>query len=193
MQKIEKEIKIELTDYKKQITNLLDIGCRFISFYKQITYRLDTKGCLLEEKGLFLRVRKDDISTVTLKEKISSKKQIKERKETEFKIDDFRKMIYIFKKLGFKDMKIMEKFRANFKYKHLIISIDEMPFGFFMEIEGPENEMKNVVKKLSLTDKKRLTSTYWDIFQDINNRKHIIRKNIVFSSKYKSKISVLFI
>ncbi|MEA2097591.1 MAG: class IV adenylate cyclase [Patescibacteria group bacterium] len=188
MQKIEKEIKIKINDIDGLIGQLLQDGATIKNKAMQKTVRFDTINENLEKKGVFLRVRSGNKNTITMKEKIGNDKNIRARKETEFEIEDIDKMIYIFKKIGFDYIKIMEKFRINLNYKNAILSIDELPFGFFLEIEGTENQINTISDKLNYSTKDKIIETYWDLFENYKKKKNIKSKNIIFPKNYISKI-----
>lgn len=188
MTKIEKEIKIKITNPQEVFQILQKMGAQVLNKSKEITTRFDTREKSLEKAGLFLRVRSGSKNTITLKEKTAKDKLVKARKETEFEIQDIEKMAYILKRLGFDYIRIMEKFRINLKYKRAKLSIDELPFGFYLEIEGKEEQINNILKELGYREKDRIIETYWDIFKKYKEKNNITQQNIVFEKNYISKI-----
>ena len=51
----------------------------------------------------------------------------------------------------------MVKFRAKWQFKNTEVVIDELPFGFFLEIEGNEKEIFEVACLLNLDINKKIS------------------------------------
>jgi adenylate cyclase class 2 len=186
---IETELKFETNEPEKVLSVLISLGAKTISRNKQKTIRFDTSNHDLEQKGVFIRVRSEgDENTITLKEKIGNDETVRQRKETEFKIEDLDKMSYIIEKLGFDYVLIMEKYRIELTYKDSHICIDEMPFGFYVEIEGEETDINNIAHELGFKPEEKIIVTYWDLFEDWKKDKDIQGQNIVFGEGYCSKL-----
>lgn len=144
----------------------------------------------LEKKGVFLRVRSGSKNTVTMKEKIGEDKNVRSRKETEFEISDVDQMAYILGKLGFTFVRIMEKYRINLQYKGAILSIDEMPFGMYLEIEGSEEGVGKIASELGYSNSDKILGTYWEVFEEYKKENNLTGENIVFPENYKSQLLV---
>lgn len=181
---IEKEIKLKIDDANKVIAALRHSGAVFIGGALERTIRFDTAAQDYEKQGKFLRVRSGFSNTITLKEKIkSAEKNVRARKETEFEIEDINKMSYILNALGLDYTRTMEKYRQHWKLDNCSVTLDELPFGIFMEIEGEENEIYKICDKLGLDKDKKILVTYWELWAEITDN-----KDIVFNSDYKYKL-----
>ena len=188
MKYIEKELKLKIKDLSGLIEYLKKHGAVVLNKSKEKTVRLDTSNKDLEKRGVFLRVRAGSKNTITLKEKIGDDKNIRTRKETEFEIQDIEAMAYILGKLGFDYSRTMEKYRINLKYKNAKLSIDEMPFGFYLEIEGEENRIEAITKELGYNPEEKILVTYWDILEEYNKEHKTNKKDIEFPKGYVSKL-----
>ena len=186
MEKIEKEIKVKVANYKDLLERLLRDGAFILNKSKEKTFRLYTPNMDLEKRGVFLRVRSGSKNTITMKEKIGEDKNVRSRKETEFEINDVDKMAYIFEKLGFTYIRIMEKYRVNLQYKGAVLSLDEMPFGMFLEIEGTEEQIETITTELGYSANDKVLGTYWDVFEEYQKENNLTGENIVFPENYKS-------
>lgn len=155
---------------------------------KEKTIRFDKSNHELENNGIFLRVRSGSKNTITLKEKIGDDKDVRARKETEFEIEDVNQMAYILEKLGFDYSKTMEKYRINLNYKNTKLSIDELPFGIFLEIEGEEKQISSIAAELGYKDEDKILVTYWDLFEDYKKEAGVAGKDIVFPDGYISQL-----
>jgi adenylate cyclase class 2 len=188
MEKIEKELKFKIDDPQSLIKYFLEKGAILLNKSKEKTIRFDTPQLELEKKGIFLRVREGSKKTITLKEKIENYQTIKTRKETEFIIEDIEGMKYILEKIGLKYIRIFEKFRINLKYKDTVLSIDELPFGIYLEIEGEEKNIDIIIKELNYKDENKIIGTYWDLFEKYKLENNLKGIDILFSIDYKSKL-----
>lgn len=190
---IENEIKIALS--KESLVELIKIlkesGAEKEFCVLQITNRFDTNDQSLESRGVFLRTRTGETNTLTLKRKISGDNDhIKSREEIEIDLNS-KEEIYTLNKiiniLGFEKLLIMEKYRMQWSFSGCKIAIDELPFGFYVEIEGEKDNLFKVSDILKLNKEDSLTNTYWDIFREYKEKNGIINQaDIKFSSDHKS-------
>jgi len=183
----EKEIKLEVSDFDAVIKSLKENGAEFLGNAFQKTIRFDDENKGLEKQGIFLRVRSGFENVITMKIKVKND-TVFERKEIELHIEDIEKMRKIIKKLGFEKEFIMEKYRSRWVLDGVDISLDELPFGLFIELEGDENKIFEVAKKLNLDTSKRIIVTYWDIFDKYKEKTGKTGEDIEFERDYKSKI-----
>jgi adenylate cyclase class 2 len=120
-----------------------------------------------------------------MKKKVKSVGDVFERIEIETEVKDIEKLRKIFNELGLTKEFIMEKNRANWLLNNTAISIDELPFGLFIEIEGEEPHISDTAKLLDLNLDGKITVTYWDIFEDYKKAKGIVAESIIFPSDHK--------
>lgn len=179
---IEIKFKIDKADSIRAI--LKNRKAQFFGRVFQRTVRFDTPNDDLEKRDQFLRTRTGFKNTITFKQKIENKK-FKARKEIEFEISDPEKMNAILENLGFTKVLIMEKYREKWRLNNAEIVIDKLPMGTFIEIEGKEKAIKEMVEILRLNFKDRITSTYWDLWKEFSKKKGIKNENITFGSLKK--------
>lgn len=191
MEKIEKELKFKINNPELLISNFLKNGAVLLNKSKEKTIRFDTSQLDLEKKSIFLRVREGSKKVITLKEKIGENEAVKIRKETEFEIEDIESMRYILERIGFNYVRIFEKFRINMEYKSTTVSIDELPFGIYLEIEGDEDDINLITKELGYKDKDKIVGTYWDLFEKYKQENNLEGKDILFPEDFKSKLLTL--
>jgi adenylate cyclase class 2 len=187
---IETEIKLKIKkkEIKKLLDNIKEIGGKKEFFAKQVTYLFDTKDNHFKKNGLFLRTRTGEINSLTLKKKLKkSNKKVRSREETEIdigKTENVLTMNKILLSLGYDNVKIMEKYRLQWNFKKAKITLDELPFGFFVEIEGSVKDIFLIKEKLKL-DLKVIKKTYWGLFDEYKKRKNIRKtKDIKFTKEY---------
>lgn len=186
---IEKEIKVEVENPQQFLSLLIAKKAKKKGEGFQRTIRMDTPDHDLEKQGTFLRVRTGGKNIVTLKKKIKTDGDVFERRELETEVKDPEMLADIFANLGFTKRYIMEKYRIDYEYKNTKISLDELPFGVFVEIEGEPADIKNVANELSLDLLNKIVVTYWDLFEKYKKKTNLKGENIVFSLNHNFILS----
>jgi len=138
------ELKILEIDEAKVLDRLKSIGAKQLS-----TERLTTITFNNPYNNVLVRLRKIGNKTILTTKKPIFHKDLKVREETEVEVDDFDKIFKILETLGFKQAMLQEKDRTSFKYKNSTIVIDKYPkIPVYLEVEGAEEEIKEIVKEL---------------------------------------------
>ena len=128
----------------------------------------DTPDAQFRQQGRLLRLRRDRRNRITYKEPTTHNDlDFKIMQEYEVEVSDFAQAHAILAKLGFVQVLRFEKYRETFTYKDAEIVLDEVPFGTFMEIEGPQEAIRAIVTALGLAFDARLVSSYVDIFDTV--------------------------
>lgn len=170
MRNKEIEVKFEFKIPSNKIIEKIisDLKMKRIVKTFQRTHRLDTPTQKLRKQGIFMRTREESkgSDTMTIKIKDLKKKRNKyfEREEYEIEIPNAKEMAEMLKIVGFSRERILEKFRVIFQKKNLIISVDKLPFGNFIEIEGTSDKIEKAIKKLGLDNKYKITDAYWVLY-----------------------------
>ncbi len=98
--------------------------------------RFDTLNNGLSATGQVLRLRKDERSRLTYKSEASLNDDVTDRQELEVEVSDFDTTRKILEVLGFSVFVMYEKFRTTWHWLDCEVTLDEMPYGFFCEVEG---------------------------------------------------------
>ena len=107
------------------------------------------RGGVLDERGAVLRLRKTAEKTVfTYKEKVVNDSDFKHQIEFETDVSDVEATEHIIEKLGYKLAVIYEKHRKTWHLGNVEVVLDELPFGYYMEIEGSMEDIQKVEKLL---------------------------------------------
>jgi adenylate cyclase class 2 len=102
------------------------------------------RGGVLDGKTTVLRLRRTGEKTIlTYKERIAVEGDFKHQIEYETGITDVDATENIIQKLGYKLAVIYEKHRKSWHLGNVEVVLDELPFGYYMEIEG---EMDDILK-----------------------------------------------
>lgn len=116
--------------------------------------RLDLGGCALRLR------RVNGRALLTFKQRFPSKSPIKHQREEETEVTDANAMAAILRSLEFRPALVYEKRRVRWNLGNAEIALDELPFGWFMEIEGSEKEIARVEKLLEAEALPAVMETY---------------------------------
>jgi adenylate cyclase class 2 len=118
-------------------------------------------GGIINLKNCVLRLRRvGDETILTYKERTPSSSTVKHQREDETKVEDGEAMAAILDALGYKPALVYEKRRATWRLAETEVVVDELPFGFFMEIEGEEKAIEEAEKTLQLEEAEAEMATY---------------------------------
>ena len=152
----EVELKLPLSNKENIIKKLLAFGGLFISEVTQKDYLYDAPLIDFKKKDEALRVRKEIFGNeekifLTYKGAATfSPKGHKIREEHEVEVSDFTKMQKILKGLRFENTAIVKKIRRTYHLNDIIIAVDSLSFGDFIELEGDAKKSEIVRQKLGL-------------------------------------------
>jgi hypothetical protein len=80
-------------------------------------------------------------------------------------VDDLEKTAHLLHSLGFDTIVRYDKFREVFQWKSVLVMLDQLPFGDFLELEGPDlAELRETAGRLGLKWQDALQSSYMGIF-----------------------------
>jgi adenylate cyclase class 2 len=78
---------------------------------------------------------------------------------------------------------IYEKYRTVYELDGVLVTLDEIPYGNFIEIEGPDGSgIKRLSLKLGLRWGARITDSYASLFQIVCEKLDVKLDNLVFSN-----------
>jgi adenylate cyclase class 2 len=162
----ELEIKYLLADLGAVRERAISLGAQLLQERThEINLRFDTPDGDLQSKKQVLRLRQDAKSKVTYKGPGVLEGGVRSRREIEFEVSDFNAARQLFENLGYEISLMYEKYRMVYELDGVQITLDEMPYGTFVELEGPGSEsIKSVNEKLSLDWNRRYLGSYTDLF-----------------------------
>jgi adenylate cyclase class 2 len=132
----------------------------------EINLRLDTPDLSLLNTGRLLRLRLDSRARVTYKGMGSIEGGARLRQELEFTVSDFDTTRALFEALGYEVYMMYEKYRSTYEMANLEVVLDELPYGDFLEIEGPDGEsIQKAALRLGLNWDARILDSYTVLFE----------------------------
>ena len=144
---IEKKYRIDKKRLVDLTAKLGELGAKFA--YETFEENYLHRGGLLDGRMAVLRLRKTDAgTTLTYKEKVTTESDFKHQIEFETLVSDVDATESIIEKLGYKLSVIYEKHRKAWHFGNVEVVLDELPFGYFMEIEGSMKDILAVEKLL---------------------------------------------
>ena len=156
---VEKKYRLTKRQREQVIERLRELGATFVSeeFEENTLY----KGNGIDRRTSVLRLRRvGDRAILTFKKRIPSRSMIKQQVEDETEVSNADACEAILKALGYKELLVYKKQRATWEIGEAELVIDKLDFGLFMEIEGPEEEIKRIEALLNIKGLKPEKLTY---------------------------------
>jgi adenylate cyclase class 2 len=154
--------------------------------------RFDTKDHMLTREHRVLRLRLDTSVHLTYKGAGTTQEGVQKRQEIEFTVSDFETARRFLEALDYEVSMVYEKYRAVYTLGEVHITLDEMPFGNFTEIEGPNAESIHAIsKQLGLRWEARILDSYSVLFERVRAALGLSFSNLTFEN-FSSVPSPLF-
>lgn len=128
--------------------------------------RFDTPSGELTRTFRVVRLRQDAQVRLTYKSPGKIAGGVRRREEIEFTVGDFAQAQAFLEALGYQVCFIYEKYRTTYYLAETEIVLDELPFGHFVEIEGPGGPaIQRAAVLLGLDWEARIAESYFALFQ----------------------------
>ena len=192
MKQLETEIKFYLTDLSSIRQRILDLGAEPRGRYFESNVRFEAPGQALKKKKSLLRLRQDQKAKLTYKSTPpESDNQFKIMRELEVEVSDFDTMHLILEALGFHHEQVYEKWRETLVLDQTQFCLDSMPYGDFLEIEGPKQDIKNVAAQLGLRWNQRILLNYLHIFEILQKNLNLDFSDVTFDHFKRIEINLI--
>jgi len=145
--------------------------------------RYENAGQSLGMEHRVLRLRQDTRARLTYKEPSPIPVEgAQARVELEVTVSDFAVMAAILGRLGYTPAWRYEKYRTTYRFRRTEVTLDELPYGSFVEIEGPLDAIGTVSALLGLDDRKRVKSSYSDLFFQLKASMNLPFNDLTFEN-----------
>lgn len=172
------EVKFLLKDLTALIQKIdqLNLSCTQKRVH-EFNLRYDLPDGRLVTKKQVLRLRQDTQALLTFKGPGVLDEGVLLRKEIEVSVSDFDTARRLLEALGYQVIMMYEKYRANYLMDGVILSVDETPFGLFIELEGESPaQVKSAASLLGLDWRQRINLSYSALLDQYNkNTKNVFR------------------
>jgi adenylate cyclase class 2 len=169
MIEIEKKYRLTVEQRERVLERLRKAGAedRGEEFEENTIYG----GGELKRGTSVLRLRRvGSRALLTYKERFPNSSAVKQQREEETAVDDASAMALILDALGFKPVLVYEKRRRTWSLGPAEVVLDELPFGWFMEIEGSEQEIEAAEQSLGIQDLPAEHETYPQLTERLGER-----------------------
>jgi adenylate cyclase class 2 len=169
MNMAEIEVKFYLHDLLALQHRLLETGGELAQpRVHEINLRYDTPDKVLLRTGRVLRLRQDREVHLTYKGPGIEEGGARLRQELETSMGDFDIAQAILDALGYHVILMYEKYRTTYRWGEVLVTLDEMPFGNFSEIEGPDSQsIQSAADRLGLSWQARILDSYSVLFEQL--------------------------
>lgn len=180
----ELEVKFYVTDLPAVERRLQTLGAKLtLPRVFELNLRFDTPGSDLGRTLRVLRLRQDNVARLTYKGPASGLEGVRLRQEIEFEVSDFDAARAFLEGLGYQVVMIYEKYRAAYDLDGAEVSLDELPYGTFLEVEGPDPAtIQSVTRKLSLDWEAAIPASYTALFDQLTTRLNLPFRDLSFKS-----------
>jgi adenylate cyclase class 2 len=108
---------------------------------------------------------------------------VRQRQEIEFQVSNFEAAQSLLQALGYQVIVVYEKYRTQYNLQDVIVCLDELPFGHFVELEGPSPEaIRQVAGELHLNWDARILKSYLYLFQQVRDRLGLTFRDLTFEN-----------
>jgi adenylate cyclase class 2 len=178
------EAKFYISSLDKIIARLQELQARLIQErVLETNLRFDLPDGGLGAKGQVLRLRRDTESRLTFKGSGKERSGVLERQEIEFVVEDFEKARQFLEALGYQEVIIYEKYRTTYALDDVLIMLDELPYGSFLEIEGENIErIQSMATRLALNLDSAIGTSYTALFAIAAKSLNLSFRDLTFSN-----------
>lgn len=178
---LEIEVKFHLADPAGLADTLAAKGALTHPKVFETNLCFDDSRDSLRHSGRLLRLRKAGDCRLTFKRHAAQDSdEFKMYNELEVRVNDFDRMKAILLALGFHADRIYEKWRQSFEWNGVQLCIDTLPFGHFIEIEGPCGAIRQTADRLGLPWKDRIIGNYLAIFEVLRKALNLPFRDVTF-------------
>ena len=173
------------------VTNLTTLRAKLIGLGAEVkqervyeqNLRFDTPRMALSAEKKVLRLRQDEKVRLTFKGPGYLQDSVLVRPEFEVEVSDFAQTRQILEGLGYQVYSLYEKYRETLTLDGVDVMLDEMPYGSFVELEGPSTQsVKALAAKLGLDFEKRIVLSYMVLFDHFKTTKDLAVRDLTFEN-----------
>jgi adenylate cyclase class 2 len=149
----------------------------------EINLRFDTPDGDLMRTSQVLRLRQDKAARLTYKGPGQTVGGVRARREIEFSVDNFKAARSFLEALGYQVSLMYEKYRTTYELDSVQVTLDEMPYGTFAELEGPDAaSIHAVAGKLRVNWEARIMESYTYLFERLREVRGLTFRDLSFEN-----------
>lgn len=181
----ETEVKLYVPDLAVVARRLEEVGAKLsVPRVYEINVRYDDARGKLRRERKVLRLRRDNRVRLTYKDEsgVQTSGVARSRYEVEVEVSDFDAMEVILARLGYRRYLTYEKYRTTYELDGAEVTLDEMPYGNFVEIEGDDDSISRALERLNLKDAPRLAAGYTTLFENVKHYLGVQFQDLTFAN-----------
>ncbi len=178
------EVKFHVSQLDTIERKLIEQGAKLVQpRVLEQNLRFDSLDGRLTQSGQVLRLRRDVSNTLTYKGVSMDDQGARSRVEIQTHVEDFETTRRLLEALGYRVVMTYEKYRSEYEWEEGRISLDEMPFGQFVEIEAESSEqIRTICVSLQLDWTKRVFYSYAELFSLIKDMDKLETNDLSFEA-----------
>ena len=178
----EQEVKFYLGDRPGFESRLLGVGAALrTGRVFEANLRFDDRDGSLTRAGRVLRLRQDEIVRLTYKGPTQFGHEVNVRAEIEFEASSFENARAFLEALGYQVSVRYDKYRTTYDLGPVEVVLDELPYGDFAEIEGPDTAtIQTAADVLGLNWEARCADSYLGLFTLLRTNAGLEAQNLTF-------------
>lgn len=179
----ETEVKFCVLHPSALADRILSAGGRLITpRIHELNLRFDTPRADLGRAWRVLRLRRDQRSRLTYKDRGIIQDGVVHRTEIELEVGDFAAARELLTALGYVEVFAYEKIRSTYALDGVEIMLDELPFGDFAEIEGSPDRLHSAAATLHLKWSAAIPYGYHELFGRLALAMHLTITDLTFEN-----------
>jgi adenylate cyclase class 2 len=180
----ETEAKFYVQDLERILAYLQDVNARLIQArVLEKNIRFDLPDASLRAGGRVLRLRYDTEARLTYKGGNKNTRGVLSREEIEFVVEGFEKAKKFLEALGYQQIFYYEKYRTTYELDNILIMLDELPYGNFVEIEGETEEtIRALAERLDLNWDATIERSYSVLFEEVHKNLNLSFRDLSFEN-----------
>jgi adenylate cyclase, class 2 len=178
------EVKFYLNNFASLRARLEEMGAVLVQPRTyEVNLRFDTPSGDLSRTYRVLRLRQDRDARLTYKGPGELSEGARVREEIEFIVSDFPAAQAFLEALGYQVSMAYEKYRTVYDLDRVHVTLDEMPYGFFSELEGETpQDIITLGERLGLNWERRVLDSYSMLFDRFKQNQNLTFRDLTFEN-----------
>lgn len=186
-ERLEIEIKLRVSSAAEAVRKLQKLRAKLHEkrhFEENTLYDDGARALMRRGDLLRLRLRQDEKGAVLTYKGPPPKfiPGVKVRTEIEVHIDDPEALDRILRRMGYLPAYRYQKYRTVYKLGGLLASLDELPFGCFIELEGPKRAIDTVARRLGYKPEEHVVLNYRSLHIQHLRERGLPDQDLLFTS-----------
>lgn len=180
----ETEVKFYVKDLRRVEERLRALGANVTQArVHETNLRFELPDGSLRKEGRVLRLRMDTQARLTCKGASDRQDGVLSRTEYETTVGDFETAQNILQFLGYLVSATYEKYRTTYEWEGRHVMLDELPFGDFVEIEGPDaKDLEAASEALGLDFNAAIPTSYLALFEGLCEKRGLDPTRLTFAA-----------